>query len=244
MEEVKAREEEYDFVKDLSSRIDGLPVSQALARRSRRLLWFGMLVQAEESSRSDEGNAQRSNDATTATNDAFSPRLNQGPPGRIPAREERTSVKLATAIRDWTARRSRVGSFGSSASSALSVQTFDTTSTASSASLLATPRSDHYPGIRSPGPASSKGHARSPQVARANQNTPLVPQAEDVPLNVMVFSDLVVLAMPNATSNNVRAQDGDQEQRSRLVDGIGLSRIIGMTETGGMCREIVSEQHR
>lgn len=44
MHEVKIREEEYDFVKDMSSRIEGLLPSVQLARRERRLLWYGDMV--------------------------------------------------------------------------------------------------------------------------------------------------------------------------------------------------------
>ena len=39
--EVKAREEEYDLVKDIAARIDGLLPSVQLAKRERRLLWDG-----------------------------------------------------------------------------------------------------------------------------------------------------------------------------------------------------------
>ncbi|KIP05064.1 hypothetical protein PHLGIDRAFT_120165 [Phlebiopsis gigantea 11061_1 CR5-6] len=41
MHEVKIREEEYDFVKDMAKSIDGLLPSVQLARRERRLLWYG-----------------------------------------------------------------------------------------------------------------------------------------------------------------------------------------------------------
>ena len=44
LHEVKIREEEYEFVKDMSKHIDGLLPSVQLARRERRLLWHGELV--------------------------------------------------------------------------------------------------------------------------------------------------------------------------------------------------------
>ncbi|KAF5347174.1 hypothetical protein D9758_011052 [Tetrapyrgos nigripes] len=47
LNEVKKREEEYEFVKTLSERIDGLPISAQLARRERRLLCQGSLLQEE-----------------------------------------------------------------------------------------------------------------------------------------------------------------------------------------------------
>ncbi|KAI0683462.1 hypothetical protein BC835DRAFT_1395010 [Cytidiella melzeri] len=42
--EVKVREEEYDYVKDISCRIEGLLPSVQLATRERRLLWHGDLI--------------------------------------------------------------------------------------------------------------------------------------------------------------------------------------------------------
>lgn len=43
MSEVKLREDEYDSVKDIASRIDNLPLSARLAKRERRLLTQGLL---------------------------------------------------------------------------------------------------------------------------------------------------------------------------------------------------------
>lgn len=42
--EVKSREEEYEYVKSVSSRIEGLLPSVQLATRERRLLWHGDLT--------------------------------------------------------------------------------------------------------------------------------------------------------------------------------------------------------
>src|SRR5260370_4983771 len=43
MQEVKAREEEYDYVKSLATRITGMPPGFKLARRERRLIAQGLL---------------------------------------------------------------------------------------------------------------------------------------------------------------------------------------------------------
>lgn len=53
LHEVKVREEEYDFVKNMSSRVEGLLPSVQLARRERRLLWHGELVYHPTSSKAD-----------------------------------------------------------------------------------------------------------------------------------------------------------------------------------------------
>ncbi|KAI0660284.1 hypothetical protein C8Q70DRAFT_85619 [Cubamyces menziesii] len=224
MEEVKRREDEYDFVKELSSRIDGLPTAPPLARRARRLLWYGSLeCSVPETSRRSDCAAQ----TPSAT-----PRTGNGNLGRVvnPQQSEgRTPSRLATAIRDWKTRRSRAGSFSSSLSSTLSVQTYETTSSASSASVLVTPRSDQFPSIRITGRNGAKGHARSPQVPQSIPES----RVESRTLNVMVFSDMILLAVPSSNDGLSAGQaHSDEEERSRLLEGIGLSRILGVAELG------------
>jgi hypothetical protein len=51
MWEVKLREEEYGFVKDVSQRIHGLPDAAQLARRERRVLAHGPLQRIHLSER-------------------------------------------------------------------------------------------------------------------------------------------------------------------------------------------------
>ncbi|KAI0764172.1 hypothetical protein BD413DRAFT_680504 [Trametes elegans] len=228
MEEVKAREEEYDFVKELSSRIDGLPSTPALARRARRLLWFGILIRMPFSPR-EELPTPTPVAAPGSGNGAFSPRSVHGTPRQGREKGEQGASRLATAIRDWTTRRSRAGSHSSYASSTLSAQTYSTTSSASSASVLVTPRSDQFPGIRLPA-SRSKGHVRSPHVPRTSQGAQVQPSATEAALNVMVFSDLVVLAVPNAIGTDARSSD--EEQRSHLLADVGLSRILGVEDIG------------
>lgn len=60
MREVKLREEEYIFVKDLMSRIRGLPSSVQLVRRERRLIAHGLLhrFSGDFKQRNDSGKEQ------------------------------------------------------------------------------------------------------------------------------------------------------------------------------------------
>ncbi|KAL7278174.1 hypothetical protein ACG7TL_008147 [Trametes sanguinea] len=228
MEEVKTREEEYDFVKELSARIDGLSNAPPLARRARRLLWYGTLVLTFPSLDNHlqvSAPAITPNATPTLPNGSLSPRTNGRPPQKAHDRS-----KLATAIRDWTTRRSRAGSLSSSASSMRSMQTYDTASSASSASILITPRSDQFPGIQVSARAGAKGHLQSPQI-----RPQVPPPPRETLLNVMVFSDLVVLAAPIPQKNGKSQREEEQEQRSRLLDSIGLSRILDITEAGERC---------
>ncbi|CAL1702652.1 unnamed protein product [Somion occarium] len=59
MYEVRAREQEYDHVKDISAEIAGLPPSTQLAQRERRLLWEGVMSTSIESSHKDLMSAHR-----------------------------------------------------------------------------------------------------------------------------------------------------------------------------------------
>lgn len=52
MHEVKLREEEYEFVKDMSLHTEGLLPSVQLARRERRLLWHGEMIYLSSQQRS------------------------------------------------------------------------------------------------------------------------------------------------------------------------------------------------
>lgn len=85
MTEVKLREDEYEFVKTVIRRIQGLP---DIAGRDRRLLHQGQIFHVTRRSRMPT---------------ASSP--------QVPDRSNR----LVTAIHDWDVRRSRAGSFASTA---------------------------------------------------------------------------------------------------------------------------------
>ncbi|KAI9058954.1 hypothetical protein FKP32DRAFT_1680281 [Trametes sanguinea] len=54
-------------------------------------------------------------------------------------------------------------------------------------------------------------------------------------LNVMVFSDLVVLAAPIPHKGSKSQREEEPEQRSRLLDSIGLSRILDVMEARERC---------
>ncbi|KAF8829891.1 hypothetical protein HHX47_DHR2000034 [Lentinula edodes] len=108
LQTVKAREEEYEFIKSISERIDGLPATTNLARRDRRLLCHGELLCLN---------------------------LNQTPRNSDPRRASdvkmnNTTNRLVDAINDWDTRRSRSGSVKSnnSASTGVSFRSVETSS--------------------------------------------------------------------------------------------------------------------
>ncbi|KAI0710994.1 hypothetical protein C8Q76DRAFT_76750 [Earliella scabrosa] len=232
MEEVKAREDEYDFVKDLASRIDGLCDAAPLARRARRLLWYGTLLQPDSTSSSSapRTSVRMHNDTPVAE-----PRTPAAKANSLRRPAQRMS-KLVTAVRDWDARRSRSGSISSFASSIVSVPTSDSLSSASSGSILVTPKSDHFPIVGSRGRSGSvsKGAFKAAaDNARAHGHRQDIEREEPQGrmLNAMVFSDLIVLASPS--DEDVSRSDSAGEQRCRLLPGSGLSRILDIYEGSG-----------
>ena len=142
--------------------------------------------------------------------------------------------KLASAVRVWDARRSRAGSLSSSVSSMLSVHTSDTSS---SVEMLATPRTHEFPrgvGGRARSSSLSKAAfaAREPRVPShvSPSSSPNAGTSRGRALNVMVFTDLVVFAAPDAYVED--AHGSQEEQRCVLLEGIGLSRILDVREQG------------
>lgn len=169
MAEVKVREDEYEFVKSITESIPGLA---DIARRDRRLLHQGQVHRID---------SDISTSSSTQASESLGDRL------------QNRSSRLVTAINDWDARRARSGSVKSNASSA----TGSSLGAASTASSWDTPAS--------PTPASSfldstgnKKHISKLQTthfqSRATKN--VLPVMSDVPLQLFVFTDLLVVTIP------------------------------------------------
>src|ERR1700690_3441403 len=106
MSEVKFREDEYDLVKDISTRIHGLPSSAQLAKRERRLLAQGTLYFRRS--------AHHLLNFVSSSNPI--PNLKS---------------KLITAIKDWGRQRERSGSVRSTSTTTMSFRSYDTVSSSS-----------------------------------------------------------------------------------------------------------------
>lgn len=119
MEEVRIREEEYDFVKDVATRILGSDVAAQLATRERRLLHQGTLHYQSLPKPS-----------ATAEPAYVTPTVQiNGAPMHDSSDEKQDRAergrRLASAIHDWHVRRARPGSISSSASSSFSLWSHD-----------------------------------------------------------------------------------------------------------------------
>ena len=123
MEEVRTREEEYDFVKDVAMHVLSPEGAAQLASRERRLLYQGTLHHVSPiTTRSKLESGARSTSAMPTV------QIN-GLPVHDSADEKQGRAergrRLASAIHDWHVRRARPGSVSSSVSSSLSLWSHD-----------------------------------------------------------------------------------------------------------------------
>lgn len=121
MEEVRIREEEYDFIKDVATHILGPDGAAQLATRERRLLYQGTLHYPLPITSRNNVESQSIRSMPTVqinglpVHDSADDKQGRAERGR----------RLATAIHDWHVRRARSGSVSSSASSSFSLWSHD-----------------------------------------------------------------------------------------------------------------------
>jgi hypothetical protein len=231
MTEVKHREDEYDRVKDISSRLEGLPSTVQLARRERRLLAHGLLRLAEGCIIDQTG---------SPTCDSGEPEANRTnlllPSSSLG--HQRTS-RLFEAVNELGVRRGRSASVKSTASSALSFKSYESQSTTESA-LPITPSSGCYPDIHSnvkfPLQASEStcGSPRSPPTVSLGRGQRDGTQCSDVYL--FVFTDFILLTTPSFTPSSGQTSE---PVTWRVLDKIGVSRVVGVAElSSGMWTQL------
>ncbi|EJD38351.1 hypothetical protein AURDEDRAFT_187753 [Auricularia subglabra TFB-10046 SS5] len=207
MLEVRSREEEYERVKDLSTRISGLPHNFALARRERRLVAQGLLrrVQLSEQER--------------AVLDGDEPGLEE--PLEVPLCMPILSPQYHT-MRSFSPSLSSTDWLKSPRSLA-TVRPDVRNSMASSPSFASSITSDQDDDSRAPTPRG--GPLFSSRQPRSKQKDALV--------YVFVFTDLVLL------TTRMEARDDFETESFRLVDDVGMARVLGVTDHSGKLGELL-----
>ncbi|KZV70929.1 hypothetical protein PENSPDRAFT_606685 [Peniophora sp. CONT] len=205
MFEVRARENEYDLVNDILSQIEGLPASLGLASRERRLLARGRLLRQHYGSTGPDT-------AARPKSHAFGSALMRA----------RMAEQQNRPFDDTLQTRShREGSSYSTDSSVLSPASPFTATSSSLPDTPATTDDFDVPDIHSPHddrytrPRSTLLHLRAQ--APSKQST----------LHVFAFTDLVLLC------STIRPVDAQSTQIWRLLDDIGISRVLGVKREGG-----------
>ncbi|KAI0919696.1 hypothetical protein AcV5_001689 [Taiwanofungus camphoratus] len=202
MDEVRIQEDEYEFVKDVVSRIAGLPTSAPIAKRERRLLHHGELHLIDGS----KGAQLKANLAeSTSESTMFLPDLT--PPKARQTQETSQTSRLASAIHKWYIRRAKSGSVSSSESATTSVQSHDTVPPRALSSIV--PTSELC--------TQSESHNRACETQCS------------IPVQIFVFTDIILLAAPVGAKGGGYS-DIDDEDRWCLLSDVGLSRILGVTE--------------
>lgn len=213
MLEVCSREEEYERLKDISTRISGLPYNFMLARRERRIVAQGLLRRVHLS---DQERAILEGEEPGAED-----------PQEIPLcmpilspqyRDMRGWDTPPPATTSWL--KSSSLSFGSSQQDTRPLSMLSSSSFTSSIAM-----------------DMDDDHSR----ARTNRNAPssnarsFKPKSKDSLVYVFVFTDLVLF------THRTEARDEYEKDSWYLVDDIGMSRVLGVTDQSGkvgMCKSI------
>ena len=210
LNEVKVREDEYELIKSIAVRIQGLPPSVQLATRERRLLCRGLLhlVNTDEivyvSNIAPKSSPVNSESSISHGPDPFN-----------------RSSKLAVAIKEWDARRGR----SESTSSSNTGTSFNSMGISSGASdMPTTPCSTFFSSYRISVPDGRLNGTTIKMAVSPSPNPRCDSTLCGTPVQVFIFTDLVVLATP--TSSLTPAPTGDWT----LLKHIGIARILGVPE--------------
>lgn len=211
LNEVNVREKEYDLIKSISVRIQELPPSVQLATRERRLLFRGLLhlVNTDEA-------VNKSKIALTTS--AICSENSKGRSTNL----ANLSSKLAIEINEWDTRRARSESTSSS-STGTSFNSLGTSSGACS-DMPAAPCSTFFSSYRIPIPDGRLNSTTNKTPASPSPNPRRSSTPRGTPVQVLIFTDLMVLTAP--TSSLAPATTGDWT----LLKNIGITRILGVPE--------------
>lgn len=241
MQEVKTREEEFNYVKGLASRISGFPPDFCLARRERRLIAQGLLRRVALSDkdrdildglRTSTPLLEPSPRPPSSFSSALSPQTPSFPDlakiGPItsplfPAYHNKTPVSAHSS--PCSPRRSFM-SVISRASSAVSEATrmSEWTSSYSPTSSI------NIPSDVDSRPDSSISYASS--LLRASSITSGRNKTREMPVYAFVFTDLVLLTTQTEKHGLFQSKSTVQStsERMSLVDNIGMCRVLGVTD--------------
>jgi hypothetical protein len=262
IQEVKAREEELTYIKELASRISGLPHTFGLAHRERRLIAQGLLRRVFLSDREVlEGYgtpSERSREPSPRPSMPPSPKDPSTPPlpelGKLgpitsplfPAYHNKTPI-LPYASSPFTPRRSYMSAL-SRTSTALSEASHSSEWMASnSATSSVAISSDFDTGERPDSSASSIlsiiQSPFSPYSANASMNAQRRPAnsstknawskgTKEIPVYAFVFTDMILFTTQAEKHGLFQHKQVPSESMS-LVDVVGISRVLGVCDRSG-----------
>lgn len=262
MEEVKAREDEYEQLKTLAGRIKGLAPSFRLARRDRRLLAHGALHRVHISSKDRAALDMEAVNSLqrTASSTKLKPLSPFMKPFAVhPTRSFDSAVSLET----------RPVSFASDSSNAPSLLSDVASSIFSASDMIRTPPSPYH-GFIDPNLPPSRPESFTSELSTAlltaspnsfaatspllptptgRQRTPpgrlLKTRARESTVHAFVFSDLVIFANRQSDAlrlirpNKSSSRKGTVKDTYRILEGFGCAKVLGVSDLSGRTGEFV-----
>lgn len=228
MQEVKTREDEYLLVKDIASRVEGLPLSTQLARRERRLLAHGKLQRVHGGENFEMSLEHSSSSSQVSTND-FVPQSDSSLLSTHRSRSMRTG-RMSPCVSRASSDFSEHASISSTSSEA------PVTPAQTQFEIDRYPTSSPYslPGSLgiSPSRCQSSQAMKSGDDSRSCAPGPIKDKTKQTPVYAFVFTDLILLA---TTINARRRSKSIREDREtwRLLEDAGMSRILAITDHSG-----------
>ena len=208
MQEVKAREEEYELVKNLASRIKGLPSGFQLARRERRLVAQGLLRRFYLTDK--ECHALESSLDISAS----------GTSRNTLRRMTSVSSEASSFAGDWTyhpVTHANNTLASSETGHSLRAESITSDMTQNSRPLISRP--------------STPSRSRSSSLRGSLRH-----KLKETSVYAFVFTDLLILTTPMSeklhllrSSKNVT----EAKETWKLVDDVGVSRVLGVTDHSG-----------
>ena len=206
MQEVKAREEEYELIKNLASRIKGLPSGFQLARRERRLVAQGLLRRFYLTDK--ECHALDSSLEVSAANSKSTLR-----------RMTSVSSEASSFAGDWTYHPVTQTNNLASSETDHSLRADSITSDITLHSRPSMSRTTNSSRSRS---SSLRGSLRH--------------KLKESSVYAFVFTDLLILTTPLTEKLHLlRSPKNVTEPKEtwKLVDDVGVSRVLGVTDQSG-----------
>ncbi|KAF8583695.1 hypothetical protein K439DRAFT_1203085 [Ramaria rubella] len=226
MQEVKAREEEYELVKNLASRIKGIPSSFQLARRERRLVAQGLLhrIILSDKERHALDSASDVSKAGSSQDTSLS-------------RKTSISSNSSSFTGDWTYHPARGTGKQIPSEQEFGLLRADSTSSDKSQDSWPhdSPRQDCRPGVSR---IATPNRSRSSSLRGSIRH-----RVKESSVYAFVFTDLVVLTTPVPERHHLlRSPKSATEPKEtwKLLEDIGVSRVLGVADHTG---QLTSHDH-
>ncbi|KAG8749568.1 hypothetical protein FRC11_011178, partial [Ceratobasidium sp. 423] len=217
LDEVKAREEEYELVKSLLSRVHGLPSQFSVATRENRLLAQGPLTRVYV-----HGDDQSGERATSASRQygAFAA-------GRSRTRSGSQSTTTSSTTDSTSSYRSTASSVAYLKDSSTE---YSMRSDSSATSGINTP----HDGRRNSKPAvTTTAQTVSSRTFGYRPRIPISKQSKEIGIYALIFTDYIILAKAVAENRQSRSPWPHSNEQWTTLEALGVFRLLGIIDYHG-----------